>query len=313
VRSASRLYRLHLSIGAVGAAGILAAGVSVLAGTSLSVPSGAAVAEACDSWLRAGGAAAMFGLALLALAATVLGLGLRSARRQIRASRRYLASLPMAGETLIQGTACRTIDTRDAQAFCAGYLRPRIYLTRGALDQLSPAELRAVLAHERHHLRRRDPLRRVLARTVADALFFIPVLRRISERYAELGELAADEAAVATLRDRRPLASALLKFSERDPAPAAVAGIDPERVDYLLGDPRAGRWQLPASLLSRSALALAGLGALVLLTWHRVLNPTLELPVLLAATCMAAMVGGPLAAAAAVVVISKRALKARRA
>lgn len=311
MRSASRLYRLHLSIGAVGATSVLAVGMIVLAGTKLSLPSGAAVSEACDSWLRAGGPAAVLGLALVAFVVTSSALGLRSARRQVKAGRAYLDTLPLAGERRVEDTSCRVVELHAALAFCAGYMRPRIYVSEGALDRLSPSELSAVIAHERHHLRRREPLRRLLARAVADALFFIPVLRRISDRYVELGELAADEAAVATLRDRRPLASALLKFTERDPLPAPVAGIDPERVDHLLGDPGTGRWQLPASLVGRSALALAGLGALVLLIWQGVLNPTLELPRLLAATCMAVMVGGPLAAAAAAV-MSRRALWARR-
>jgi hypothetical protein len=305
---------LHLAVGGVGAVLVGGAAAAVLAGTSLGLPSAAEISEACDSWLNAGGPAALLGLGIIALAITVVGLGVRSARRQLRSSRNYLAALPVSDEEiLVEGASCRIIEVEEPQAFCAGHLRPRIYLSEGALDHLSQAELAAVVAHERHHVRRRDPLRLLIATALADSIFFVPILRRMSERYRALGELAADEAAVKTLHGPAPLASALLKFSEPEPSPAAVVGIDPERVDHLMGDVRASRWRLPRSLLGRSALALAAMGGLVLLAWHGIVNPTLELPLVLAAACMFLMVGGPIALASGALVLSRRALHARRA
>jgi hypothetical protein len=290
---------------------VLAAGATVLASPEL--PSSTSVAEACDSWVTGGGPAALLGLALVALLATVLGLAIRSAWLQATASRSYLDSLPGGDEQILSGLACRLIDLKEPLAFCAGYLRPAIYVSQGALDGLSEVELSAVLAHERHHLRRRDPLRRLIARAVADSLFFLPILRQISDRYGALGEVAADEAAVLTVGERRSLASALLKFSEQHPVPAPVAGIDPERVGHLMGDPRSTSWRLPHSALGRSALALGALAALVLLTWHGMLNPTLELPFLLAAACTTLMIGGPAVLAALALRASVRGLRARRA
>jgi Zn-dependent protease with chaperone function len=49
----------------------------------------------------------------------------------------------------------------DATAFCAGLLRPRVYLTEGVVRVLDPGALDAVLVHESAHARRRDPLRRL--------------------------------------------------------------------------------------------------------------------------------------------------------
>lgn len=311
MRSAQRLYRLHTAIAVVGASVVLAAGATVLANPEL--PSSASVSEACDTWVSGGGPAALLGLALVALLATVAGLGLVSAWRQVGANRRYLRSLPIDGGDELGGIGYRLVDLAEPLAFCAGYLRPSIYVSRGARERLTESELSAVLAHEAHHLRRRDPLRRLAARAVADSLFFVPILRRISDRYHALGEVAADEAAVSSAGGRRSLASALLKFSEHGPAPEPVAGIDPERVDHLMGDPRSGRWRLPGSALGRSALAMGALGALVLLTWHGVLNPTLEVPFLLAAACMLLMVGGPIVLTALTVRVSVRSLRARRA
>ena len=311
MRSANRLYRLQIGIAAAAGAASLAAGVTVLAEASLVAPSSREFVDACGNWLAEGGPAALLGLALLVLAATVIGFGIRSLWRQTTASRRYQRSLPSGGEAALERTRCRLVELDEPLAFCAGYLRPHIFVSQGALELLTPSELSAVLAHERHHLRRRDPLRRLLARALADSFFFMPILRRISDRYRALGEVAADEAALSSVADRRSLASALLKFSEREPSPAGVAGIHPERVDHLLGDPDSADWRLPLSSVGQSVLALWALAALVLLIWQGVLHPSLEAPLLLAAACMTAMVAGPILVAGIALSASVRALKRR--
>lgn len=313
MRSANRLYRLHVAIAAAAGAVVLAAGATALARARPSIPASQELADACSNWLSEGGPAALLGLALVLLVGTVAGLGIRSAWRQAKAGRDYLRALQIGGERVVHGTRCRLVELDQPLAFCAGYLRPRIFISQGALDRLTPVEIRAVLAHERHHVRRRDPLRRLFARTVADSLFFVPILRRISDRYGALGEVAADEAAVLSAPDRRSLASALLKFSEREPVPAAVAGIHPERVDHLMGDASSTSWRLPRSVIGRSVVGLWALAALVLLIWRGVVNPTLELPLLLAAGCMVVMVGGVIAFALISLSLSLRALRARRA
>jgi len=313
-RSANRLYRLHLGLGGVGVALVAGTIAFVAAGVDFGLPSPASVAAACDRWLSAGGPGAVLALAVAAAALASLGLGLRSARRQLAASRRHMEALPISDQVIaVEGASCRLIETPAPQAFCAGYLRPQVYLSRGATEELSREELRAVVSHELHHVRRRDPLRLLLARSLADSLFFVPLLRRSSERYAALGELAADEAAVRRLGRRGPLASALLRFSGPDAQPAPVVGVAPERVDHLLGDPEVGRWRLPASLAGRSAVTLVGLAALLAALAHGLFVANLDLPILLAAGCMAAMIGGPIALAVGAVVVSRRALRARRA
>jgi beta-lactamase regulating signal transducer with metallopeptidase domain len=313
MRGAGRLYLVHVAVATLGVALLAGSTGLLLADQSFAVPSSQAISEACDNWISAGGPAALLGLAIAALAVTSILLGIRSVHRQVKASRRYLAKLPIGSESVeIDGTQFHLIECDRPQAFCAGYLRPRIYLSRGVRRQLDADELSAVVAHEAHHATRCDPLRLLAARALADSLFFVPILRRISERYRALGELAADEAAVSMVRDRGPLASALLKFSEPGVQPAPVVSIAPERVDNLLGDPEAARWKLPASQLGRSALVLAALAATVLLVWHGIVNPNLQIPLLLAAACMGLMVGGPVILGIGALLLSRRVLSPRR-
>ena len=96
-------------------------------------------------------------------------------------------------------------------AFCAGWLRPRVYVSTGVLGRLSDSELRAVLAHEQHHGALRDPLRLAVSRVLCQALFFLPVLRPLHDRSADVAELRADAAALeASNGATAPLASPLL-------------------------------------------------------------------------------------------------------
>ena len=135
------------------------------------------------------------------------------------------------------------VEEAQPQAFCAGFLRPRVFLSTGALRHLGQDELGAVLAHEEHHRARRDPLRIALARVFSHAFFFLPVLRRLSDRYCAMAELAADDAAARVSRGGgATLASALLSFSA-SAHPQGAVGIAPERVDHLLG--RTPSWRLP--------------------------------------------------------------------
>jgi BlaR1 peptidase M56 len=149
------------------------------------------------------------------------------------------------------------------RAFCAGLLTPRVYLSTGALELLDEHALRAVVAHELHHARRRDPLRLAAGRVIARAMFFVPGMRDLGRRQSILVELSADESAIGGGRDRRSaLARAMLTFSEHSRADDPT-GIDPERVDHLLGD--SPSWRFPtllcASAFSMLALLVA-LGAL---------------------------------------------------
>ena len=200
------------------------------------------------------GADAALLLALGALTACSLASGVCAALLEWRVQRRISRSLRASHTVTVGAATVGVISEHRPRAFCQGLLRPRIYVSSGALSTLGPAELAALLAHEHHHARRRDPLRLAVARVLGRALFFLPALPRLLERYSDEAELAADEAAA---RDGHlaALATALLAFD------AGGAGVHPDRVDRLLGERVDARVPMMSILIAAVMIvALAGIG-----------------------------------------------------
>lgn len=71
-------------------------------------------------------------------------------------------------------------------------------LTTGAIGALDESQLRAVLAHERAHLRGRHHLLVTLAGALSAAFPRVPAFRVAGEQVARLAELSADDAASAS-------------------------------------------------------------------------------------------------------------------
>ena len=188
------------------------------------------------------------------------------------------------------------IEDSRPQAFCAGLLRPRVYVSSGALELLDPAALRAVLAHEHQHARRRDPLRLAAARVLTSALFFVPGLPRLIQRQRALAELGADEAAVLSARgDRSALASAMLSFASVDGE--QTAGFEPERIDHLLGERVS--WGLPVGVCVLALASVSALTGLAVLAGRTAAgSATLAPPFLSAQPCIAVLAMIPATAAA---------------
>lgn len=200
-------------------------------------------------------------LLLAGLGSVVTARALTGAARELAASRRFNRRL--AGEQPQPLHEALVIADRQPRAFCAGLLRPRVYVTTGALEMLDGAALGAVLAHERHHARRRDPLRLAAGRVLARALFFLPWLGDLVQHQQALAELSADESVVnAAPANRSALARAMLTFSDTPPS-IGPTGIDSARVDYLLGEPP--NWRFPALLCATAASVIALLVAVAVL------------------------------------------------
>ena len=241
----------------------------------------------------AANAGAVIVLALALLGGIVTALALRAIGSELRAARRLgrrLAQLhPVPRDDVF------VIDDERPESFCAGLLRPRIYITTGALARLDAPALDAVLVHERQHARRRDPLRLAASRMIARSLFFLPAIRELRRGQQLLAEVSADESAVtAAAGDRSALARAMLSFSDA-PEAGGASGVDPARVDYLLGE--ATGWRFPA-LMCTAALALLALVVTlaILLGREAAGSATLEPPFLSAQPCVVMLALIPCAA-----------------
>ena len=77
--------------------------------------------------------------------------------------------------------------------FCYGLLSPKICLNLKFASSLTRKELTAVLLHEIHHLKNKDPLKILVSRTIQSLLFFLPVSRDLQDHYLLSQELAADQ------------------------------------------------------------------------------------------------------------------------
>src|SRR3984885_12196247 len=226
---------------------------------------------------------------LAVLGSVVTARALTGALREVRASRRFQRLLVQSEPRPLHGALL--IADPQPLAFCAGLLRPRVYVSSGAVAILDEEALGAVLAHERHHARRRDPLRLAAGRVLAEALFFLPGLAALVERQQAPAELSADESAGTVAPANRPaLAHAMLSFS--DPPGSSRGGIDPARVDYLLGDPPS--WRFPLILCVGAASVLLLLVAVAVLA-GRVASgsATLALPFLSHQPCIVVLAAIP--------------------
>ncbi len=166
------------------------------------------------------GPADVVAVVLLLLATLGIALGISSLLRQLHGTlvliRSLLSRRVAPPERLSLAAAGLGLEGRidaveDARpfSFCYWFARPRICVSSGLVDRLAADELRAVLLHERYHLRHRDPLRIVVARYFAAGLYVVPVVDDLVTHFALEKEIDADEDAVAAMGDVRPLARAL--------------------------------------------------------------------------------------------------------
>jgi beta-lactamase regulating signal transducer with metallopeptidase domain len=108
------------------------------------------------------------------------------------------------------------LELEQPRAFSLGFWRTRIWLTTGLVELLTDGELGAVLDHEAHHCRRRDPLRLLIGRALKSAFFFLPLISELAETAELQQELAADQAAIRQAGDDLPLLCALQKLLAQD-------------------------------------------------------------------------------------------------
>ena len=173
-----------------------------------------------------------------------------------RRRQRALLALLAHGDPKVPGAL--VIDYPAAAAYCLPGIRSQIVVSVGTLDLLAPAELTAVLAHERAHLRARHDLVLIPFTSLRRVFPKSPVMAQAYRTVALLVEMMADDRA---LRVRgllaRELAMALLRFgtAATDCAPAgtlaAAEGELTARVNRILAP------QPPLPRVTQAAVVLA--------------------------------------------------------
>jgi Zn-dependent protease with chaperone function len=157
------------------------------------------------------------GLVLLTLLVGVL-LAASAAVLRARQRQHALLSLLARGDPKVPGAL--VVDFPAAAAYCLPGLRSAIVISAGTLDLLDSAELAAVIAHERAHLRERHDLVLLPFVALLKGFAWSPVVRQAHEAVALLIEMHADDMA-RRHRPARELATALLRVG------AAGGGLAP--------------------------------------------------------------------------------------
>jgi hypothetical protein len=217
-------------------------------------------------------------LVVLVLATCGIALGLGSLFRQLLTTLSLIRSLVarrvttprrvarLARELRLLGRVDVVADARPF-SFCFWFREPRICVSTELVARLDADELRAVLIHERYHLRHRDPLRVVIARYFAAGLYVVPVVDELATFYALQKEIAADDEAVRHV-GVSSLASALYKLLPNAPdrefgllMPVTGLSVTEARIDRLV----AGS-DIPLHLTTAGVVLSAGalIGAAVL-------------------------------------------------
>lgn len=221
------------------------------------------------------------------VAMLMAAIGLLSAWRQLRrtdaALHRYRTRSPVDARVRRIALALGLeghVDIAENDALfacCYGVIRPRVMLSAGIAGALGDDELEAVLRHEAAHLRRHDPLRILLARSLARACALIPLTPLILDAYLCQREIDADRDTVRAMGDAKPLAGALYRMLRSVQAPqlatlavGALVATD-VRIDRLLGETtsplRAGKvsrvhgvaFTAAAAAVALACVAVAGL------------------------------------------------------
>jgi Peptidase family M48 len=298
--SAVGAWRLWLLAAAVGLIAVVVAGAAALAAATATAPP-EALASCWELFVPLFTWRSVAALVLGATSSVVVLAAIGSFGRQLWASRCYARSRQVDDELIVDGERVRIVRDARPLAFTLGLLRPHIYVSSGARERMTVEQLSAVVAHEVHHRRRRDPLRLMATRALAAALFFVPVSRALAADHARLVELDADEAAITMTGGKKALAGALLLFVGS--SQAAGAGIGAERVEALTGDRT--RFVLPLALLAAGLSASLTIVAVAILTGLGRPDPDgAHLPGALEQACVLARALLPLGIGASVLVLT---------
>lgn len=242
---------------APGGFGVAGGALAMAASAARDIASGAAPPDliaALRLLCLAAGTGLLFLLCWVLLAASAAVL--RARRRQ-----RMLLSLLAHGDPKVPGAL--VIDYPAAAAYCVPGLRSRIVISAGALALLDQAELAAVLAHERAHLRERHDLVLLPFTALRRAFPRSASARRAHAAVALLVEMLADDHALKQ-RPARELVTALIRVGASGPDAAPTGALAAGGTQDGEVAARVARLLEPAPGLSAPSLALVCAAAALL-------------------------------------------------
>ncbi len=173
-------------------------------------------------------------------AAWVLGclsLALRLLVGHLRVRRMIAGNQPVAGEAALRtlqvllaqagvsGEVCLRASASVGAPVLYGLRRPTILLPEGWVESLSPEDLRALLAHEVAHIKRRDFLAHFVQRLVEIPLFFHPATWLASRRITLAREELADAWALRNGADAGSYARSLAAAADRAQTRLSVVSV----------------------------------------------------------------------------------------
>ncbi|MFD0682004.1 MULTISPECIES: M56 family metallopeptidase [unclassified Paenibacillus] len=97
-------------------------------------------------------------------------------------------------------------------AFAVGFMRPKIVISTGLLDLLSPEEVKAVLLHERYHCQCHHPLKKWITGLFIKSMEYVPVIKSLGAHFEIWIELQADRYVMKKTNTPLILGSALMKL-----------------------------------------------------------------------------------------------------
>ena len=199
------------------------------------------------------------------LALELLGVLLLSFLRTSRTRRRHRELLELVVRP-VPGEDTRLLDHPAPIAFCIPGARPLLVLSSGIVEELDGAQLDAVIAHERAHLREHHHLLLLPFVAWRAALPVLPAADRAHDAVRDLVEMRADDVALTSLGCRDPrhtLAAAIVAAAGGaggqvpEGALAVAGGAVSVRVRRLLAPAQ------PLPLLGRAAALLCALALLL--------------------------------------------------
>jgi beta-lactamase regulating signal transducer with metallopeptidase domain len=194
----------------VAVANVLDHVVEPFAAVSAALPAGsmkvgAAVAGSTDHLTNITNRPALLWISLWAAGALVVVTRWLVQWLRIRAAVKCSVLLPMAAPIIVRSSQARV------EPGVVGLFRPVLLLPARIAEQLRPAQLQAIVAHELCHVRRRDNLAAAMHMLVEALFWFYPLVWWLGRRLVAEREFACDEAVIAAGNNREAYATGILQ------------------------------------------------------------------------------------------------------